>query len=80
MCQFNKKTRKQYGKLAIKEAETKPWEVVQLDLVGPWKVKTPSGTTTLGCFKAIDSATSCPEIVEITDKRSQTFMDAFHNN
>jgi transposase InsO family protein len=51
-----------------------------VDLVGPWKVKTPSGTTTLRCSTAIDSATSWSEIVEITDKRSQTVMDAFHNN
>jgi hypothetical protein len=31
LCQFNKKTRKQYGKLRIKDAETKPWENVQVD-------------------------------------------------
>jgi hypothetical protein len=47
LCQFNKKTRKQYGKLPIKEAETKSWEIVQVDFFGPWKVKTPSGTKTL---------------------------------
>jgi hypothetical protein len=35
LCQFNKNTRKQYGKLPIKEAETKPWDIVQVDLVGP---------------------------------------------
>jgi hypothetical protein len=51
-----------------------------VDLVGPWKVKTPSATTTLRCFTAKDPATSWPEIVEISDTRSQTVMDAFHNN
>jgi hypothetical protein len=51
-----------------------------VDLVGPWKVKTPSGTKTLRLFTAIDQDTSWPEIVEITDKRSQTVMDTFHNN
>jgi IS30 family transposase len=51
-----------------------------VDLVGPWKVKTPSSTKTLRCFTAIDPATSWPEIVEITDKQSQTVMDDFHNN
>jgi IS30 family transposase len=35
---------------------------------------------TLRCFTAIDKATSWPEICEITDKRSQTVMDAFQNN
>jgi transposase InsO family protein len=39
-----------------------------------------SGTTTLRCFTSIYSATSWPKIVEITDKRTQTVMDAFHNN
>jgi hypothetical protein len=34
----------------------------------------------LRCFTAIDPDTSWPEIVEITDKRSHTAMDAFHNN
>jgi hypothetical protein len=43
LCQFNKKTRKQYGKLSVKVAEATPWESVQVDLIGPWKVKTPSG-------------------------------------
>jgi hypothetical protein len=60
LSQFNKQTRKQYGKLPIKEAETKPWEIVQVDLVGAWKVKTPSGTQTLRCSTAIDPATSWP--------------------
>jgi hypothetical protein len=61
-------------------AESTPWEIVQVDLVGPWKVITQSGVKTLRCSTAIDPATSWPEICEITDKRSQTVMDAFHNN
>jgi hypothetical protein len=62
LCQFNKKTRQQYGKLPVKMAEATPWEIVQVDLIGPWKVKTPSGTKTLRCFTGIDPATSWPEI------------------
>jgi hypothetical protein len=61
-------------------AEATPWEIVQVDLIGPWKVKTPSGVKTIRCFTAIDPATSWPERCEITDKRSQTVMNAFHNN
>jgi hypothetical protein len=57
-----------------------PWESVQVDLIGPWKVKTQSGLNTLRCFTAIYPATSWPEIIEITDKRSQIVMDTFHNN
>jgi hypothetical protein len=58
LCQLNNKTRKQYRKLPIKEAETKPWEIVQVDLVGPWKVRTPSGTEALICSTAIYLDTS----------------------
>jgi hypothetical protein len=62
-------------------AEATPWEIVQVDLIGPWKVKTSrSGVQTLRCFTAINPATSSPEICEKTDKRSQTVMDSFHNN
>jgi hypothetical protein len=49
LCQFNKKTRKQYCKLPVKMAEATPWEIVQVYLIGPWKVKTPSGVKTLRC-------------------------------
>jgi hypothetical protein len=41
-------------------AEATPWEIVQVDLIGPWKVKTPSGVNTLRCFTAIDQARSSP--------------------
>jgi hypothetical protein len=80
LCQFSKMTRKQYVKFPVKMAEATPWEIVQLDLIGPWKVRTPSGVETLRCFTAIDPDTSWPEICEMIDKRSQTVMDAFHNN
>jgi hypothetical protein len=33
--------------------EATPLEVLQVDLVGPWKVKTPSGVKTLRCFTAL---------------------------
>jgi hypothetical protein len=80
LCQFNLFFKTQYGKLRVKLAESTPWEIVQVYLIGPWKVKTTSGVKTLRCLTAIDPATSWPEICEITDKRSQTVMDAFHNN
>jgi hypothetical protein len=37
-------------------AEATPWKIVQVDLVGPWKVKTPSGVKTIRYFTAIDTA------------------------
>jgi hypothetical protein len=53
-----KKQEKQYGKLPVKVDEATPWEIVQVYLIGPWKVKTPSSVKTLRCFTAIDPATS----------------------
>jgi hypothetical protein len=69
----------QYGKRPVRVAGATPWEIVQVDLIGPWKFKAPSGVKTLRCFPAIDPATSWPEICEIIGKRSQTVMDAFQN-
>jgi hypothetical protein len=78
-CQKCKKTRKPYGHLPAKTAEIEPWQTVQVDLVGPWKVKTPSGTKSLLALTAIDPATGWFEIVDINDKTAGTVMDAFHN-
>jgi hypothetical protein len=39
LCQFNKNKRKQYGKIPVKMAEATPWETVQVDLIGPRKLK-----------------------------------------
>jgi hypothetical protein len=53
--------------VSIKEAESTPWQIVQVDLVGPWTVKTPSGINKLRSFTGIDPATSWFEICEISD-------------
>jgi hypothetical protein len=52
LCQFHKKSRKKYGKLPIEISETMLWGIVQVELVGPWKVKTPSGVKPLSFFTA----------------------------
>jgi hypothetical protein len=62
LCQIHKKNRKQYGKLPAKLAEATPWEIVCLDLVGPWSVKTPSGVKKVRAITAIDPATGWFEI------------------
>ena len=77
-CQKCKKTRKPYGHLPAKEAEIHPWQVVQVDLVGPWTNQTPNGIQKLLAFTAIDPATGWFEVIDIPDKTSGTVMDAFH--
>ena len=80
LCQLHKKNRKQYGKLPVKTAEINPWQIVQVDLIGPWTVKTPSGKKQLRAFTAIDPATSWVELSAIPNKNADTVMDAFHNS
>ena len=41
-CQFLKRNKKQYGKLPPKEAESKPWDVLCVDLIGQYQF-TPKG-------------------------------------
>ena len=59
---------KSYGHIPSKTAEAEPWQTVQVDLVGPWTVKTPSGKKQLLDFTAIDPATGWFEVVDIKDK------------
>ena len=39
ICQKHKKQNKKYGLLPVKEAEYKPWEILCVDLIGPYKIK-----------------------------------------
>jgi cleavage and polyadenylation specificity factor subunit 1 len=78
-CQKNKKVRKKYGKLPPKQAETesKPWERVNVDLIGPLSVKTPSGDRTLDALTMIDPATGWFEIKELKRRTAEATADAF---
>ena len=71
-CQLFKKQTKKYGKLPPKEAETKPWETVCIDQIGPYTVNTPKGPRTLRAMTMIDPATSWFEVVEIPDCSAET--------
>jgi RNase H-like domain found in reverse transcriptase/Integrase zinc binding domain len=44
VCQLTKKERKKYGLLPPKTAESDPWVMVCVDLVGPFTIKTPLKT------------------------------------
>ena len=78
-CQLSKKARRKYGHLQTKEAESDPWTQVHIDLVGPWPVRTPSGTKYLSALTCIDPATGWFEIVEIPDKTAESIMEAFND-
>jgi hypothetical protein len=66
--------------LQTKEAEVDPWTQVQIDLVGPWPVQTPSsGTKYLSALICIDPATKWFKMIEVPDKTAESIMEAFHD-
>jgi len=78
-CQLFKKQRKKYGHLPPKEAEELPWSRVNVDLIGPYVVRTPTTTHTLRALTMIDPVTNWFEVTAIQDKIASTVMEAFNN-
>lgn len=78
-CQKYKKVRKEYGKLPAKEAEAPiPWNRVNVDLIGPLHVTTPSGKQyELNALTIIDPATGWFEVAPVTKRDSDTIAATF---
>jgi transposase InsO family protein len=73
-----KKPRKKYGKLPAKTAEkSEPWNRVNIDMVGPLTVKTPTKTHTLLVLTMIDPATGWFEVSALPNQTAQACADAF---
>ena len=65
-CQVNKRHKHKYGKLPTKFAITNPWDVLCVDLIGPYTIKGKDGTEIdFMCLTMIDPASSWFEIVEL---------------
>ena len=72
-CQKYKKTKKKYGKLLHKTAATTPWDIVCVDLVGPYTVTNSTGKDrTLMTITFIDPATGWFEIIELPEKEKSS--------
>ena len=56
-CQVSKKGRRKYGHVPAKQAETKPWSRVNVDLIGEYTVRTPTKVHKLRAMTMIDPAT-----------------------
>jgi hypothetical protein len=77
-CQKNKKQRKKYGHLPEKEAESDPWEILCVDLIGPYAIRRAGKNSsrkgqkplTVKCCTMIDPATGWFEIAQYKDKSS----------
>jgi hypothetical protein len=76
---MTKKERKKYGLLPPKIAESDPWVMVCVDLVGPITIRTPAKTHSLLALTMIDPATGWFEIFEATNKSATSIQDLFHN-
>ena len=74
-----KKQRKKYGHLPAKEAEELPWSHVNVDLIGPYLVRTPMTTHMLRALTMIDPVTNWCKVTAILDKSADTVMEAFNN-
>jgi Integrase zinc binding domain len=79
VCQLTKKERKKYGLLPPKTAESDPWVMVCVNLVGPFTIKTPLKTHSLLALTMIDPATGWFEIVQANSKMATSIQNVFHN-
>ena len=71
-CQRKKKGKNKYGRLLAKVAEVVPFDVLCVDLIGPYTVTlTKKQTVTLNVMMFIDPETSWFEICEVTEKTSE---------
>jgi hypothetical protein len=82
LCQLTKKQKKKYGKLPVKEAEVTPWKRVNVDVIGPYTVRTPSGTHILQAMTMIDPVTGWFEVAplppdEVSSYECQKAFDAY---
>jgi hypothetical protein len=70
---------KKYGLFPPKIAESDPWVMVCVDLVGPFAIRTPTKTHSLLALTMIDPATGWFEIVKSTNKSAASIQDLYHN-
>ena len=75
LCQLCKKPRKKYGHLPVKTAEeSEPWTRVNVDMMGPLTVKTPTKTHQLLVLTMIDPATGWFEVASMKNATAETAM------
>ena len=69
-CQKTKKSLKKYGHVPVADAEMDPWEILCVDLIGPYTIhrKKPKKPLILWAITMMDPATGWFEIREIKNK------------
>ena len=77
-CQLSKNPRKEYGHLPPKQWDKLvPWQRVDVDLIGPFKIKTPQREVELRAMTMIDPATGWFEVKDIKEPDARSCMAAF---
>ena len=85
ICQTSKVSKKKYGLLPAKEAETIPWNRLCVDLIGPYRIPikkyrkskdVKKKYSTIWCVTMIDPATSWFEMKQIPNKEAITVASA----
>ena len=75
-CQKNKWKQKKYGHLSPKVAEVHIWDKMQVDLIGPYKIKRKGKPPLIcKCITMIDPASGWFEIHLYVDKRAVTIAN-----
>jgi hypothetical protein len=73
-CEITKKT---VRASTYKKSQVEPWKRVDVDLIGPWAVKTQTGSESLRCLTVVDPATYWFEIIQIRNPTATDIMEAF---
>ena len=86
ICQLTKKKSIKYGKLPPKVAEAEPWDILCVDMIGPYKIQHATKKTkeeepkpvelSLWAVTMIDPATGWFEIKQVDNKESHTVSEA----
>ena len=80
-CQMTKRRKVKYGHLPAKEADVNPWDVLCIDLIGPYKFKQPNNQTqTLWALTMIDPATGWFDMTDISTKRADVIANKLEQN
>jgi hypothetical protein len=75
-CQKAKKTGRTYGQIPVKRVESKPWEILHVDLYGPKKIKRADGhTIEFKVMTMIDPVTGWFEMMSYDDATPETIMN-----
>ena len=77
-CQWHKVGERGYGHLAARDIRTAPWEQVDVDLIGPWKITTSTNRTyEFLALICVDRVIGLAELISIDYKESAHVAEKF---